>query len=409
MYVYTFSQLKNIRLSQKMNPIRFKSILFRSIFFCLIQLLFCFDVKAQVPELLKDAAFKQRIVQALDSLYDMRFDASKRVLAADKKRNPNHPLWEFWDGLILWWQILPNLENTALDNEFYFRFRKSDYESTRILTTQKGHIDALVIKIIANGFIARQLANRDEWIKSLKAARVGIESLLDLQKIDPDMKDISFGLGLYDYYMAYLPTAYPVLQKLSWIMPDGDRIAGLNQLKMVADSGLFLRSESRYFLANIYQNYEQNPSESFEEFELLTQQFPHNLFYAKRLILLYYDLYAKPVALQKIDSLAQNPNYLSSPYLFTLKEEAELYAGKCLLSMNSITSAFVRFKNAYSISNKLDKKETRTRYGMACFYLGVCADRLNARADALKWLKLAEESKTEYSAKAKSYRLEMAN
>lgn len=387
-----------------MNPIRFKAFLLCFIFF---QLLFCVDVKAQVPELLKDAAFKQRIVQALDSLYDMRFDASKKILAQDKKRYPNHPMWEFWDGLILWWKILPNLDNTALDKEFFFRFRKSDYESTRVLNSQKGHVDALVIKIIANGFIARQLANREEWIKSVQAGRVGIESLLDLQEIDPEMKDISFGLGLYDFYMAYLPSEYPVLQKLSWILPEGDRVAGLNQLKMVADSGLFLRAESRYFLANIYQNYERNPSESLAQFEILTKQFPHNLFYAKRLIALYYDLYAKPVALQKIDSLAQNPNYAQSPYLFSLTEEADLYAGRCLLSMNETTLAFSRFKKAYSISNKLDKKESRNRYGMACFYLGVCSDRLNAPIDALKWLSLAEKTETEYSERAKSYRLEM--
>jgi hypothetical protein len=340
----------------------------------------------QQPQLLRDSSFVKVLTAAIDSMYNASIDASYELLQPYKKRYPNHPLWNFWDGLHLWWQILPNLSDTERDAEFYYHFKKCDYEATRILQRQKQHVDALVLKILSNGFLARQYANRDEWIKSLNFARVGIESLLELKKISPEMVDIQFGDGLYDYYTAYLPTEYTWLKKLDWMLPEGDRDGGLNQLKQVAQNGLFLKYESIYFLGNIYENYEHNTDLGVYYFEELARRFPNNPFYAKRLVQIYHANYPSTKAIKLSKALLKNSNYLnaySKPYF----DEAACYQiGKTYLSLSQADSAQTYLQKGLLISEKLKNHKKRYYYNANVYYMAQSFFQKNEPEKAKEWL-----------------------
>ncbi len=350
------------------------------------------DIQAQIqPELLRDSSFVRVIASAIDSMYNASIESSYEILEPYKKRYPHHPLWNFWDGLNLWWQILPNLTETDRDAEFYYHFRKCDYEATRILQKQKQHVDALVLKILANGFLARQYANRDEWIKSLNFARVGIESLLELKKVSPDMVDIQFGDGLYDYYTAYLPTAYSWLEKLDWMLPEGDREGGLNQLKQVAKHGLFLKYESIYFLGNIYENYEHNTELGIYYFEELAKLFPSNPFYAKRLVQIYHTYYPSSKAIALSKDLLKNPSY-SNAYSKPYFDEVVCYQiGKAYLSLSQADSAQVYLKKGIKVSETIKNYTNRYYYNASTYYMAQSCFQKNEPEKAKKWLMMVSE------------------
>ncbi|TNE70262.1 hypothetical protein EP331_12720 [bacterium] len=375
-----------------------KVLLFAFIF--VFSAFLCTSVKAQ-PVLLSDSLFQQRVSLALDSLYNLKFVAARTILKPYQEKYPKHPFWNFWSGLELWWNILPNIIDESRDAEFFYHFKKCDYEATRVLQEHAYHTDALILKILANGFLARQYANRDEWIKSLNYARIGIESLLTLKEIQPDLVDIQFGDGLYEYYMDYLPKEYPWLQKINWALPDGNKEKGLSQLAYVAENGLFLKYESLYFLANINENYEKKHDLAENGFEELVRLFPNNPFYAKRLIQIYCSSESAAEALPKSINLLNDSTYMKSDTYVFFEESAAFRIANVYLSIHQTSQAEQFFNRALRASMSLKKYSNRYYYGAICYYLGhICISKQDFKS-AKSWLRKVPKTNTDYFDRAK--------
>src|SRR5699024_9107014 len=125
----------------------------------------------QVPQLIKNSEFRLDAKAAVDSLYNFNPDGAQQQLSSWKEQYPDHPLWQLFEGMELWWQVLSDLENTARDEAFFELMKKADYAASKLLYEQPRHIDALVIQAVANGYIARQHANRGDWLTSVQTAR----------------------------------------------------------------------------------------------------------------------------------------------------------------------------------------------------------------------------------------------
>lgn len=256
-------------------------------------------------EYLKQSGFETDAGKALNLIYNLDFSQSDLVLSRWRDQDPDHPMWIFWEGLKLWWLILPDLENESRDESFFETMNRLNQECEKILAKYEHHQDALVLQTLAQGFIARQLSNRDNWIRSLYYGRLAVKSLNRLKSDYPEMPDILFGDGMFNYYLDYIPKAYPMVKTISWFLPEGNRILGLKQLRSVTTDGLFLESESAYFLGNIYLNYEVKQDSALYYFELLNRKFPENPFYVDRLIHLWYKVHSLNKAVALTDSLYQ--------------------------------------------------------------------------------------------------------
>src|SRR5690606_4102369 len=171
--------------------------------------------------LFRDSTFLSVAPAAVDSVYNLNFEAGRRLLEPWRQKEPDHPFWLFWDGLELWWKIVPDLEQTHHDDEFFHTFGKTDYACPRVLAKHPLHLDALLLKALSNGFMARMHANRDSWIQSLKYGKSASDALSLVEQHYPDIVDTKFGRGLYLYYAEALPEMYSFLKAFSWMFPEG--------------------------------------------------------------------------------------------------------------------------------------------------------------------------------------------
>ena len=89
-------------------------------------------------------------------------------------------------------------------------------------------------------------------------------------------KDFYFITGLYNYYREAYATAHPIYKPALIFFPHGNKKLGLAQLKIAADSSIFLAAESMTFLAGIYQDFEKDPVKAIQYSKKLKETFPKN-------------------------------------------------------------------------------------------------------------------------------------
>lgn len=118
--------------------------------------------------------------------------------------------------------------------------------------------------------------------KDLATARDGKKMrslLLTALQLDPQLTDAYTGIGLYNYFVATLPTIVKMLRFLVGL-PGGSRETGLHQLELAAQHGELTSAEAKFYLAKDYtRRNEMKFEKSLQLFKELSNEFPENPFW----------------------------------------------------------------------------------------------------------------------------------
>lgn len=319
------------------------------------------------PYLLRDPGFVAAAQAAVDRVYNLEFTGARQLMLPWKQAHPDHPVWPFWEALELWWTILPDLENTATDELFINKLREADFRSDRLLNRDRHNVDALVIKALANGFMARLHSNRASWYQSLSHARVSLNVLFRLEQLEPDLPDLQFGMGTYNYFAAYLADEYPLVKPLAWMLPGGDREDGLKRLGIAADSSAFMIPESTYFLGHINLQYEQQYDLALHHLKTLTERYPANGFFRRLLARAYVSVGNLNGAATLIDSTLSDARFSTD---LPLQEEMNAVRARIAYMHLQNDLALEKSEAARSFSAKLARNPNERRFGaMATYYI----------------------------------------
>lgn len=238
--------------------------------------IFCVSFSAKAQEASWIPPEKTTIDTIIQVMYNMEFVKAEKLIKSYQNRYPWRPEGPFIEGMILWTQILVDMWNPYLDDQFQ---KKMDYVINICEKMEK--VDSIATlaryyKSGAVGFKARAYGNRDQWFA---AARYGFKALNGIEDaIDGKFKNIDaqFGAGLYFFYAAVIPDDYPFVKPLLWFYPKGDKEKGVQLLQLAADSGLFTQTEAKYFLGTIYDSYLNNPQKAWTYFKELSDKYPQN-------------------------------------------------------------------------------------------------------------------------------------
>lgn len=362
-------------------------------------------MQAQLPELINDREFRPAAQAAVDSIYNFNFEAADKILGHWKNAYPDHPLWRLIDGIQLWWQVLSDLESTSYDDEFFHHMQRTDYEASQLLRKKNSHADALIIKTVANGYIARQFANREEWLSSINTARKALSSYDYLRELQPELADLSLAEGLKFYYAAYLPEAYPIVKTVSWFLPEGDKQKGLQLMQEASQEAIFARAEATYFLANINYNYQEDYDKAVTYFEQLYLRYPNNNYYARKLVSSLYRLRRYDQALEIIDESLTRWEQNKLPYHEVMREEMLTWKGRILMLEGDSNKARELFDEAFAIGKDLPRTAHRSFHVTSGYYLGKLLYEQQFYGEAQIYFRAIADSKTgdSYQRAAKKY------
>jgi hypothetical protein len=349
----------------------------------------------QVPELILNKKFQRDAQATIHSLYNFQFKKAENQISSWKKKYPRDPVWKLLDGVKYWWQIISDLHDTSYDKKFIKMMKKTDYAAAEVLYKQPGNADALLVRMAANGFIARMYADRDDWVKSLQAAHKAYKLYGVLKKNTPDLPDIKMIDGLKLYYSEYLPKAYPVIKAIAAFLPKGDEKKGLKDLKFASDKAIFVRAEATYFLGNIYYNYEHEYSNAAHYFEMLYHEYPRNNYYTRLLVRSLYKMKKYKKALSVADESLKRWKENDYPHSKILKSDLWYWKALILHKNDKDQQALSLFEKSLKLTQKLPRHRYRNNYVRAAYYCGTILANNGKGKEAAHYFKLAKDGKTD--------------
>lgn len=262
--------------------------------------------------LLGDKDIQLECTQALNDLYNFKFEDAEAKFQDLKLRYGWHPLPYFLMGLSDWWKIMPNPKNLAYDDSFLA------YMDTTIQVAERLYEDYPAYKAEAAFFLAAaygfkgRLYSDEERKNWRKAATVGKNALDYLEEgrgnhhLSPELV---FGDALYNYFSVWVPENYPALKPLLWFFKKGDKALGLKQLKEVSYNAFYTRTEAMVWLMRILNSYENDQFQAYQISEYLAESYPNNPYFHRYYARMLYSIgryaEAEPVCkeiLARVDS-----------------------------------------------------------------------------------------------------------
>jgi hypothetical protein len=254
--------------------------------------------------------------QAINDMYNFRFDQSLRHFIYLKKKYGWHPLPYFLMGLNYWWRIVPDFKNEEFDQTFYA------YMDTALVLAKRMHeevnpIEGAFFLAATHAFKGRLHSERREYSKAAFASKNALKYLDECKGLGNENPELLFGDALFNYYAAWIPENYPFLKPIMLMFPKGDKKEGIAQLKEVARNAFYTRTEAQYYLMRISYFEENDLQTSLQVAEYLHTTYPGNAYFQRFYARLLYQTsdYTK-AQLESEDILAkieaQAPGYESN-------------------------------------------------------------------------------------------------
>ena len=229
-------------------------------------------------------------VRGMNRLMDGDFDGASDAFHQIQKSDPDSPLGYLLEADENWWKIYltegdlvdPDVFEarseaiTPYDNDFG---RTVDLAIKKAEARIKAHQDEALnyfYEGLAYGLRSQLEALRDHALATARAGKKLRNLSLTALKLDPNLNDAWFGVGLYNYFVDTLPTYVKMLRFLI-LLPGGDRVEGLRQMHVAMDKGQLVPAEAKFHLAKNYSRaFDRQYATSLELFRQMQQQYPHN-------------------------------------------------------------------------------------------------------------------------------------
>ncbi|NKB68716.1 MAG: hypothetical protein GKR89_16755 [Candidatus Latescibacteria bacterium] len=328
--------------------------------------------------------FDQRIQHGIDLIYNLRFDQADSYFAEVIAADPDNPLGYFFRAMVVWWQILIDLEDRSHDEAFYRRIEECIKICDRRLDRDEMDFDAILFKAGAIGFRGRLRGDRNQF---LKAARDGMRCLPLLDKsrqLEPTNKDILFGQGIYNYFAEVIPQRHSVVRPVMWLLPDGDREKGIDQLRQVTREGRYARTEAAYFLVQIYRVFEDEDALALPYLEELYGRYPANALFHRYTARVLVELghWKRGTALFE-DYIAASRQNRPGYHLHGLIESL-YYVGKYAFVRGAWDRAETALTAADSLGAGQQRKRDQAYTALANLLLGMTYDAQDRRVAAVE-------------------------
>lgn len=248
--------------------------------------LFTFQLALTQPADAKDLTDAQHLAAIYGLILDARFEEAGRAL----KRCSPGPAQAclVMQAMSSYWQILIDPQNTTRDDLFLKQAETAIAATEAWVAREPQRAEAWFYLGAAYGARVQLRGLRGQLLSAARDGKRIHDALRQAVKLDPELQDAYFGLGLYHYYAAIAPTAARVLRWLL-LLPGGDRAQGLREMAQTQNLGQLLRGEADYQLHLIYLWYERQPATAVRLAESLRTRYSHNPVFFLRLALAQSD------------------------------------------------------------------------------------------------------------------------
>jgi tetratricopeptide (TPR) repeat protein len=337
--------------------------------------------------ILNDPAFQEQAKKGLDALYNMDFAAADEVFNQLAAHYPDHPVSPFLRGLLPWWAMQLEPDDTSQDDAFLAAMDEVIDRCDRRLKADSGDVDAMFFKSGALAFRGRLHSDRGRYLRAARDGKEALHYLRDVVARDPGNDDLYFGLGLFDYLADVAPKRYKILRPFTLFFPKGDRARGLAELDRAMTRGHFVPTETAFSLLQIHYVFEEDYGQALKMVEWLRQRYPDNSLFHLYEGKIYERLGRAADAsrvFQEILALCQKGQ---TGYTDSVEEQALYVLSRAEMQRNLHSVALAYLERLENLNNK---RPLTTEYRALCrLRRGMALDALGRRAEAVRCYKEA--------------------
>ena len=229
--------------------------------------------------LLSNVRIQVEATQAINGMYNFKFESAEKQFRWIRQRYPDHPLPYFLLGLSEWWKIMPNPDNTEHDDKFLEYMNISIEKAEELFKEPKNRIEMSFFLAGAHGFKGRLYSDRSKWAKAANQGRLALK-YHEMSSGNHDLSpEFLFGDGLYNYYSVWIRENYKWLRPIMIAFPKGDKDLGIQQLRDVATKAFYTRTEAQLFLMRILAMEENDREGALQIAEYLHNSYPDNPYF----------------------------------------------------------------------------------------------------------------------------------
>ncbi|MEE9612365.1 MAG: tetratricopeptide repeat protein [Desulfatiglandales bacterium] len=190
------------------------------------------------------------IIRGIELLYNWEFEKAENLFQKVVEQNPNDPGAYFYLAMVTWSRLASGFWSRENVEEFSTRIDRAISVAQTQIESEKSDSFTYFYLGGALGFKGRFKLMQRKWLSSFFLAVDAIEALNTCLKLDPNNKDVLFGLGIFDYYTDRLSG---VLKWLTFfLVHKGNKEEGLRKLHIAAEEAIYSSIEAKSLLVHIY-------------------------------------------------------------------------------------------------------------------------------------------------------------
>lgn len=235
--------------------------------------------------LLSNNAIQLEATDAINNMYNFKFDQAEAYFSYLKSQYPEHPMPYFLMGLSNFWKMMPYADTKQFEDtyekEFLTYIDISIDKGEAMFDDDDENIEAAFFLCAAHGFKGRYYAEHNGYVKAALQGKSALHYLSYTRGKGDMSPEFLFGEGIFNYYSEWMKEEYPLLKPLINMFPKGTKSAGLAQLTECANSAFYTRIEAQYFLMRIYNSEENIPRAAYPYAKYLNETFPDNPYFQR--------------------------------------------------------------------------------------------------------------------------------
>jgi tetratricopeptide (TPR) repeat protein len=303
----------------------------------------------------EDSLFDAVAKKGISEVYDLEFENANQEFDRLVLMDPGNPAGHFFHAMVIWWEIMIDIDNEQYDREFYDSLDVVIDMCDAILKKDEDNVNAIFFKGGAIGFKGRLKFHRDDYLAAANAGRKALPLVAAAQELAPTNVDILLGAGMYNYYADVIPEEYPFLKPMLLFIPSGDKKKGIEQLRTASEKGKYASAEAAYLLMQIYLYYEKDYAQAHRIVQDLHTRFPKNMLFYKILGRCDVLLGDWAGATRIFEDIIARVRKGERGFDVAAEREAEYYLGQYALNIRQGEGALKHFFRCDELSRPIDK------------------------------------------------------
>ncbi len=219
--------------------------------------------------------------QGIDHVLNERFDLSHAIFDSLVAVEPDRPEGFLGKALTYWNESVLLADGERFADRVDHLTGRAIKSAEQALKTDNDNAEMVFLLGKAYGLRAGMALIHGSPIDGVLHGLKCRDYLKEAIRLDPNLADAYFGLGLADYVAARQPRFLRMVSRLL-SLPDGNRKRGLARLQRVAREGIYTQRHAVSSRAYIALYYEKDYEDARRRFADLHRRYPHSLDYRIR-------------------------------------------------------------------------------------------------------------------------------